>query len=160
MRADLIDSPSESAVAWSNALISIPASRMLSSSSSAGPILSSHFYDIQSVENLLQSSQSAKSSTAHTGAPVSNVEVVLRDVLLDGDVKKPKEGSMDGAEMPIKGTLYARGPAFGVISRATTSSNDGSVMFDLRDKLIGTLILLVGCELTIMFRYGLMVHSG
>jgi long-chain acyl-CoA synthetase len=126
--ADNVDAPSSSAVAWSTALLSLPTSRLFSSPFSAGPVLSSHFYDIQSLPSYLLSPPSAEGDASHTGAPGCNVEVVLRGVV---DINKegrgrPKEGTGDGSEAAMEGTLYARGPGMGaVLGQEGDGANEG-----------------------------------
>lgn len=110
--ADKTDCPSEYILAWSNALLSIPTARMRSSDLSAGPILSSHLYDIQSSSKYLTSAPTGGGEVSHTGAPVVNVEVVLKGVKEASVIAK---GEGRGSADPIEGELWARGPAFGVV---------------------------------------------
>lgn len=112
--ADISETPTESTLAWSNALLSIPTARLFSSDASTGPILASHFYDIQSSTSYLSSSPNgdAGAGSSHTGAPTVNVEVVLRGVVEVVSGEKPKEGN-GGSEVAIEGALWARGPTLG-----------------------------------------------
>jgi long-chain acyl-CoA synthetase len=112
-QADIIDAPSDSVIAWSNALLSIPTARMHSSDLSAGPVLSTHFYDIQSSPKYISTPPTESGGGSHTGAPVVNVEVVLKGVEEALESEKGKQG--EGSSEPIKGRLWARGPAFGLI---------------------------------------------
>jgi long-chain acyl-CoA synthetase len=99
---------------------------MYPSEYSAGPILSSHFYDVQSSASDLLDPPTEDGATAHAGAPVINVEVVVRDVDSQESTKRPVEGSWDGSEGAIQGSLWARGPAMGeVLGRASQNGIEG-----------------------------------
>ncbi|KAI9633181.1 uncharacterized protein MKK02DRAFT_18555 [Dioszegia hungarica] len=132
------DTPSSSAIAWSTALLSLPTARLFSSPFSAGPVLSSHFYDIQSSSSHLISPPSAEGETSHTGAPGCNVEVVLRG-------GRPKEGTRDGSEVAMEGKLYARGPGLGaVLGKEGEGANEGWVQVAQRAgvRTNGTFVIL------------------
>lgn len=99
---------------------------MYTSSLSAGPILALHFYDIQSSPQHLSSAPRSDGPAAHTGAPTSNVEVLLRDVIgRDVREQRPQEGSRDGAEAPLRGTLFVRGPTLGEIVGRRDTMTEG-----------------------------------
>lgn len=84
----------------SNAFLGLPLSRAYSSPLSAGPIFTSHFYDIQGPVPDLWAAPKSR-TPGHTGPPASNVEVVLK-----GPLTEPAD---EGA--PLRGKIWARGPA-------------------------------------------------
>ncbi|ORY27329.1 hypothetical protein BCR39DRAFT_560061 [Naematelia encephala] len=109
------DFPDPSAIALSHLLLSLPVPRVFISPSSAGPVLATHYYDIQSPgvhpTHLFQNPP-ADGEASHAGAPASNVEVVLRG----------SEGELG----EMKGTLWVRGPGVGeVVSGKINPNSEG-----------------------------------
>lgn len=95
---------------------------MLSTQRSAGPIVSTHFYDLQCSTAYLASEPCIDGPRSHIGAPTINIEVVLRGIgEVSHDAEKGETQSRSttvappgyGADEAIRGKLYARGPAFG-----------------------------------------------
>lgn len=86
----------------SHLLLGMPVSRLQDSPLSSGPILVSHFYDLQtpSIPDPQASPAFSSSERSHTGPPAVNVEVVLK-----GDKVETEGGE------PLEGQLWARGPS-------------------------------------------------
>lgn len=99
----------------------MPTSRISVSPYSAGPITVSHFTDIQGpLVDLGVAYDRQYGSPAHSGAPAHNLELVLRGV---ENLKVSQESSLasdTGAAPPLKGTLWARGPALGEQKQAAS----------------------------------------
>ncbi|KAL1408830.1 hypothetical protein Q8F55_005644 [Vanrija albida] len=112
------DAPSPALSTLSAALLSLPISRVASSPLSTGPLFASHFYDLQStqVPDVLKRVR-GDDGPGHTGAPASNVEVLLK-----GAGTNTKE---TGDASPYAGRLWVRGPP--VLERLGESSDDGWV---------------------------------
>jgi long-chain acyl-CoA synthetase len=100
----------------SHILLGMPTSRLYPSNLSTGPVLVSHFYDLQtpSIPNPTAELDFGSSERAHTGPPAVNVEVVLK-----GDNVHTEGGE------PLEGRLWARGPS--ILRSSEYKGSDGCV---------------------------------
>lgn len=96
----------------SHILLGVPTSRLHQSARSAGPILASHFYDLQipSIPDVQAALDFESDNVAHTGPPAVNVEVKLLG----------KKVAVEGGE-PLEGSLWASGPAMLQLASGDTS---------------------------------------
>jgi long-chain acyl-CoA synthetase len=100
----------------SHILLGMPISRLYPSHLSTGPVLVSHFYDLQtpSIPDPRTRLDFSSPERAHTGPPAVNVEVVLK-----GDKVHTEGGE------PLEGQLWARGPS--ILKSSENMGSDGCV---------------------------------
>jgi long-chain acyl-CoA synthetase len=113
----LTTAPSQTDVALSHALLSLPLTRLHTSFVSAGPVFVSHFYDLQGPP-VDMFRRKLDNDTAHSGPPASNVEVILRG-------PKTELADNDDPAKPLEGRLWIRGP--GVVEPIGVKSKDSFV---------------------------------
>lgn len=113
------ETPPSSTIALSHLLLGVPTSRLHPSPRSAGPILASHFYDLQipAVPNYLTplTFDSGSGERAHTGPPAVNVEVKLVGDKVDTEVQ--------GGD-PLEGRLWAGGPGMLQLASRDQTKNE------------------------------------
>lgn len=104
----------------SHILLGMPISRLHPSQFSTGPVLVSHFYDLQtpSIPDPRARLDFSSPERAHTGPPAVNVEVVLKG----GKVHT------EGGE-PLEGRLWARGPSILRSSEYKGSNGCAQILF-------------------------------
>lgn len=100
----------------SHALLSLPLTRLHTSSLSTGPVFVSHFYDLQGPPvDILK--RSVETEPAHSGPPAANVEVVLKGPKTEYPEKAENEAK------PFEGRVWIRGPT--VVEQAGVIASNG-----------------------------------